>query len=195
MCRTNAVVETLVPFILEQKVTTVEAKRGWWRLARAWGEPAPGPGSAAGVTLPPHPERLAGEPYWRFHPFGIEKKRAEIIRAVCRLAPRLEEVVGMSREGARRRLQAVPGIGPWTAGLAAQVALGDADAVVVGDYHFPHIVSYTLTGELKGSDERMLELLEAFRPWRGLAQRLVIGGGRRPERRAPRAQLRDLRAI
>lgn len=195
MCRTQAVVETMLPFILEQKVTTIEAKRGWRRLASAWGEPAPGPGAAAGIKLPPAPARIAGEPYWKFHSFGIERKRADILRTVCRLADRLEEVVSKSQGDANRQMQAVPGIGPWTAGLVSQVALGDPDRVVVGDYHFPHIVSYTLTGERKGSDERMLELLEPYRPWRGMAQRLIIGGGRRPERRAPHAQLRDLRAI
>lgn len=195
MCRTQAIVETMVPFILEQKVTSVEAKRGWQRLVSAWGEAAPGPGASAGVVLPPPPPRLATEPYWRFHSLGIEKKRADIVRTACRVGSRLEEILAMAPRDAERRMQAVPGIGPWTAGLVSQVALGNPDVVVVGDYHFPHIVSYTLTGERRGSDDRMLELLEPYRPWRGLAQRLIIGGGRRPERRAPRAQLRDLRAI
>lgn len=195
MCRTQAIVETIVPFILEQKVTTIEAKRGWRRLASAWGEAAPGPAAKLGLVLPPPPERMAEEPYWKFHSFGIERKRADIIRAVCRVGSRLEEVVGMPRDEADRRMQAVPGIGPWTAALVLQVALGDADRVVVGDYNFPHIVSYTLVGERRGTDEQMLELLEPYRPWRGIAQRLIIGGGRRPERRAPHAQLRDLRAI
>lgn len=195
MCRTGGVVETMVPFILEQKVTTVEAKRGWARLASAWGEPAPGPAAKVGVVLPPDPERMATEPYWVFHRFGIERKRADIVRISCRLSERLEEALVLPAVDARARMQAVPGIGPWTAGLVTQVALGDADSVVVGDYHFPHIVSYTLTGERRGSDERMLELLEPFRPFRGLAQRLIVLDGRRPERRAPKAQLRDFRAM
>ena len=101
----------------------------------------------------------------------------------------------MAPECAVTRLEAVPGIGPWTSALVAQVALGDPDAVVVGDYNFPHIVSYTLMGERKGSDSLMLELLEPYRPWRGLAQRLLVSRGLRPHRRAPRAQLRELRAI
>ena len=145
--------------------------------------------------MPPPPARVATEPYWRFHSFGIERKRADTLRAACLVADRLEHVIALSPDLADQQMQSVPGIGPWTAGLVSQVALGDPDRVVVGDYHFPHIVSYTLTGERKGSDERMLELLEPYRPWRGLAQRLIIGGGRKPERRAPRAQLRDLRAI
>ena len=195
MCRTRAVFEALVPFVLEQKVTTVEAKRSWWRMASAWGEPAPGPAAEVGVKLGPAPERLVEEPYWRFHQFGIERKRADIVRAVSRLGVQLEETAAMTPEAAEARLRAVPGIGPWTSALVGQVALGDSDAAVIGDYNFPHIVTYTMTGEPQGSDALMLELLEPYRPWRGLAQRLLVSRGLRPRRRAPRAQLRDLRAI
>ena len=195
LCRTDAVMEALVPLILEQKVTSVEAQRSWRRLAVAWGEAAPGPAGQLGVRLPPPPERLADAPYWQFHDFGVERKRADIVRRAARVARQLEQVVEMDKVAGYRRLTAVAGIGPWTAGLVGQVVLGDADAVVTGDYHFPHIVSYSLIGERRGSDERMLELLEPYRPWRGVAQRLLVTRGRRPERRAPRARLRDLRAI
>ena len=41
--RTGAVMEALVPAILEQKVTGTEAWRGMRGLIRGWGEPAPGP--------------------------------------------------------------------------------------------------------------------------------------------------------
>jgi len=41
--RSAAVVEALVPTILEQKVVGLEARRSYARLVRALGEPAPGP--------------------------------------------------------------------------------------------------------------------------------------------------------
>ena len=62
----------------------------------------------------------------------------------------------MPLDAARRRLQALPGLGPWSAAEVALVALGDPDAVSVGDYHLPHLVSWALAGEPRGSDERML---------------------------------------
>ncbi len=59
-------------------------------------------------------------------------------------------------------------------------ALGDPDAVVVGDLHIPHQVCHTLEGTDRGSDERMLELLEPFAGHRRRVQRLVLA---RPVRR------------
>ena len=89
-------------------------------------------------------------------------------------------------------LEHFPGVGPWTSGTVAWHSLGDRDAVVTGDYHFPHIVSYTLTGRRRGSDAEMLELLEPYRGQRARALRLLLLGGSHPPRRAPRARLRQL---
>jgi 3-methyladenine DNA glycosylase/8-oxoguanine DNA glycosylase len=75
------------------------------------------------------------------------------------------------------------------------VALGDPDAVSVGDYHLPHVVAWALAGEPRGDDERMLELLEPFRGQRGRVIRLLVRGVGGPARRAPRAPLRDLASI
>ena len=94
----------------------------------------------------------------------------------------------------RRRLSGLPGVGPWTVNTVAMVALGDPDAVSVGDYWLKHIVSYALTAEPRGSDERMLELLE---PWRGRQRaRVPPAHARRAAaaRFGPRLPLRDLAA-
>lgn len=57
--RTGAVLEALVPAILEQKVTGHEARRAIRGLVGAYGEDAPGP---PGLRLPPAPEVLATLP-------------------------------------------------------------------------------------------------------------------------------------
>src|SRR5229473_3205455 len=155
--KTRAVFEALVPTVLAQKVVGEEAHRSYRALVHALGEPAPGP---AGLTVPPSATVLAGTPYWTFHKFGIERRRAEVIIRAARSATRLEEILTMDLVSARRRLVAFPGVGPWTAAKVALVALGDADAVQVGDYHLPHAVGYALEGTPRSSDERMLELLE-----------------------------------
>jgi 3-methyladenine DNA glycosylase/8-oxoguanine DNA glycosylase len=71
------------------------------------------------------------------------------------------------------------------------VGLGDADAVSLGDFHVPHVVAWALAREPRGNDERMLELLEPYRPFRGLVQLLLeaagIGAPRFGPRMAPRA--------
>lgn len=187
--RTQAVLEALVPTIIEQKVVGLEAERSYARLVRAVGEPAPGP---AGLRLPPEPALLARTPYHAFHPFGIERRRADTIRRACSVAGRLEQTAGMDADGARRRLTALPGIGPWTAAEVSLCALGDPDAVSVGDYHLPHQVCWALDGEALGDDARMLELLEPYRGHRGRVIRLIVAGALGPARRGPRSALRDI---
>ena len=187
--RSHAVVEALVPSILEQKVAGVEARRSYARMVRALGEPAPGPGQ---LLLPPSPDVLAATPSWDFHRLGLERKRADTIRRAGANAARLEETVGMAPDQARRRLTALSGVGPWTAAEVALVALGDADAVSVGDYHLPDQVAWALAGEPRADDARMLELLEPWRGHRGRVIRLVVAGSGAAPRRGPRMPLRRI---
>ncbi len=189
--RSAAVAEALVPTVIEQKVQGLEAKRSHRALVLALGEPAPGPG---GLVVPPEPGVLAAAPSWVFHRAGVERRRAETITRAMARVMRLEEVLTMGRPEAYRRLLAFPGVGPWTASTVALVALGDTDAVPLGDYHLPHQVSWGLAGEARGSDERMLELLDPYRGQRARVLRLLVAGGVRPPRRAPRSALRTVAA-
>ena len=125
----------------------------------------------------------------------MERRRADLVRAVAARANRLEEIVAMPLPDAYRRLRAMPGIGPWTAAEVAVRALGDRDAVSVGDYHLPSLVAYALAGERKATDERMLELLEPFRGHRARVIRLLEESGIRPEMHGPRMQPRSIAAI
>jgi 3-methyladenine DNA glycosylase/8-oxoguanine DNA glycosylase len=191
MSRSGAVVEALVASILEQKVVGNEARRSYARLVRALGEPAPGPGEAT-LVVPPSPDVLAATPSWTFHRAGIERKRADTIRRACSYATRLEEAAGMAPDDARRRLTALPGIGQWTAAEVALVALGDADAVSLGDYHLPNMVAWALAGEPRADDARMLELLDPWRGHRGRVIRLIVMGAGAAPRRGPRMPLRTI---
>ncbi|HEY8799906.1 MAG TPA: hypothetical protein VIM20_04855 [Candidatus Limnocylindrales bacterium] len=190
--RTGAVLESLIPAILEQKVTGTEAWRGLRGLVRRWGEPAPGP---FGLRLLPSAGVVAAIPYHELHPIGIERRRADLIRRVAARADRFEEIVTMPREDAYRRLRAMPGIGPWTAAEVALRTLGDADAVSVGDFHLPNLVAFSLAGEIRGDDPRMLELLEPWRGHRARVVRLLELGGLRPPAFGPRFAPRSIAAI
>ncbi len=189
LSRTEAVTEALVPSILEQKVQGLEAWLAYRALVRGLGEPAPGP---LPMLLPPAPRTLAETPYATYHRFGVERRRADVIRNAAARSRRLEETIDMDPAAARRRLQALPGVGPWTAAEVALRALGDPDAVSVGDFHLPNVVAFALAGERRGSDERMLELLEPFRGQRGRVIRLIEAGAASPARRAPRQALRQI---
>jgi 3-methyladenine DNA glycosylase/8-oxoguanine DNA glycosylase len=192
--RTSLVVEHLIPSILEQKVTGREARRAYRRLTLALGEPAPGPRDL-GLVLPPDPARIASLPYYAFHPFGIEQRRADVIRSVCADARRLDSAAALPTFAAKARLRASRGIGPWTAAEVARLAFGDADAVSVGDFHVPHLVAWALAREPRATDERMLELLEPFRPFRGLVQLLLERSGVRAPAFGPRMDVRAIERI
>jgi 3-methyladenine DNA glycosylase/8-oxoguanine DNA glycosylase len=188
---TGAVVEALVPTILEQKVTSIEAHRSWRRLVERYGRPAPGPAPGS-LRLPPHPGDLARLSYVAFHPLGIERRRADVIRRVCARAARLERLAQASPVEARRVLETFPGIGPWTSAVVTLRTHGDPDAVIVGDHNLPALVSHSIAGERHGDDRRMLELLEPYRGHRARVQVLLKLEGRAPPRRAPRARLREI---
>ncbi len=187
--RSDTVYEALVPAVIEQKVTGIEASRSYRALLRRYGERAPGP---VELFVVPAPERLAGIPAYAFHPLGLEERRAETLRRVARVAPRLEAAAELPAEAALAALQAVRGVGPWTAAEAARAAFGDPDAVSVGDFHLPHVVCWALAGELRGDDARMLELLEPYRGQRARAVRLLELAGITPPRRAPRMPIRSI---
>ncbi len=186
--RTQAVFEAIVPTVLEQKVPSVEARAAYATLARALGEPAPG---NAGLILPPTPGRLLQTPYWTFHRYGIERRKADVIRNAAVVAQRLNELACIGAEEARRRLLSIPGIGPWSAAEVAAVAFGDRDAVSPGDYNLPHVVSWALAGEPRGSDARMLQLLEPYRGHRARVIRLLAAAGITAPRYGPRMPLRQ----
>jgi 3-methyladenine DNA glycosylase/8-oxoguanine DNA glycosylase len=186
--RTGRVFEALVPAVLEQKVPGAEAWRAWRRLVRRFGEPAPG---APDMRVPPPPAVWARIPSWEWHRSGAEPVRARTIIAAARVAPRLERP---DRDGADERLRTLPGIGMWTSAEIRQRALGDPDAVSVGDYNLPGVVGWALAGR-KVDDAGMLELLEPYAGQRYRVTRLLELSGNRPPRRGPRLPLRDYRSF
>ncbi len=183
----GSLVDVLVPTIIEQKVTGDEAKRSFRALCWALGSEAPGP---VRLRLQPHPDRLAELGYAAFHRFGIERKRADVLLRVVRRAGRIESLLDRDPAAARRALEALPGLGPWTSAAATLMAFGDPDAVIVGDFWFPHLVENALTGRRRSTDAQMLEHLAPYVGHRARAQMLLVGLGSIP-RRAPRQRRRD----
>lgn len=191
--RTNRIWDALLAAVIEQKVTSVEAHLAWRSLLVTAGVPAPGPAGDR-MRVPPRPEALLELTDWQWHRCGLDGQRRRTLRAAATVAQRLEAGVQMSVQDAARRLQVVPGVGIWTAAETMQRAVGDPDAVSVGDYHIPSLVGWALVGE-RIDDERMLELLDPFRPHRQRVVRLIETGAPRPPRRGPRAPIRNYRSM
>ncbi|CAN5577893.1 3-methyladenine DNA glycosylase [soil metagenome] len=186
--RTDAVMESLVPAIIEQKVIGAMAQRSYRLLVERYGEDAPGP---AGLRLPPRPETLARVPYHALHPLGLEQRRALTLARASSRAAWLESASTMTAESAGARLRSFPGVGAWTAAETVRTAFGDPDAVSAGDFHTPNLVAWALAGEPRADDARMLELLEPFRGQRARLVRLLELSGLRAPRFGPRLAVRS----
>ncbi|MEU8522712.1 DNA-3-methyladenine glycosylase 2 family protein [Streptomyces sp. NBC_01216] len=194
LTRTGLVVESLIPSILEQKVTTDEAYRAWRLLVRTFGEPAPGPGTPP-LHVMPDARTWSRIPSWEWHRAGVDDKRASTILRAVKAARRMEEAALMEPGQALRRLELIPGVGPWTSAETIQRSNGAPDAVTVGDYHLPGIVGYALAGDRTTDDAAMLELLAPYAGQRHRAARLVLLSGRTPPRRAPRMTPGNIAAL
>jgi 3-methyladenine DNA glycosylase/8-oxoguanine DNA glycosylase len=190
--RTGRVFESLVPAVLEQKVTGKEARSSWRWLLRHYAEPAPGP-APEGMRVPPPADVWRRIPSWHWHRAGVDPRRSRTVVTAAQVAGRLEETARMAPADAARRLSAVPGIGVWTTAEIAQRALGDADAVSFGDYHLSSFVGWAMTGR-PVDDDGMAELLEPYRPHRYRAIRLLECSGFAMPRFGPRL-IQDHRAI
>jgi 3-methyladenine DNA glycosylase/8-oxoguanine DNA glycosylase len=177
----------LIPVILAQRITAGEATRQWHQLVYRLGEPAPGP--LTGLRLPPAPDVLAAQPAWWFHPLGIEAKRADALRRMARHPAKLHVWAQLGPAAAAHQLALLPGIGEWTIGSVLATALGDPDALAVGDYHLKNIVVHALTGRARGTDAEMLELLAPYAGQRGRAARLLLLAGHRAPKFGPRQRV------
>jgi 3-methyladenine DNA glycosylase/8-oxoguanine DNA glycosylase len=196
---TGRVFAHLIPVILTQKVTGLEASRAYLGIARAFGEPAPGP--MPGLLLPASAGTIAATPYWAFHRFGLEQRRADTLRRAAAMGDRLDRAP--DAETASKLLLSITGIGVWTVAEVVRLAYGDPDAVTVGDYHLPNHVVYALTGaaragardgtpsRIASADARMLEVLEPFRPQRARVVQMLLATGVSAPKFGPRTSVRS----
>ncbi|MDQ4119427.1 MAG: DNA-3-methyladenine glycosylase 2 family protein [Actinomycetota bacterium] len=188
--------DTLLPAILEQKVTGVEARRSFRELSRRFGAPPPGPQGVvpAGMRVPPTPARVRAIPDWEWHRAGVDHARKRAILHCAVVAHRLERAAELGGEQGRVLLRRIPGVGVWTAAEVAQRVWGDADAVSFGDFHIPNTVGHALLGH-DLDDAGLLEVLAPYAPQRQRAVRYIEASGFRRPRFGPRFAPRDYRAI
>jgi 3-methyladenine DNA glycosylase/8-oxoguanine DNA glycosylase len=147
-----------------------------------------------GLRVVPDPSTWARVPSWEWHRAGVDAKRSATIIRCARVAHRLEKLVDLPPAAAAARLRTIPGVGPWTVAEVVQRALGDADAVTVGDLHLPGLVGWALAGR-PFDDEAMLDALAPYAPHRHRATRLVELAGLGKPRFAPRYSVRDFRLM
>lgn len=193
LSRMPRVQEALGRAVIAQLVQSVEAVRSTAQLAAMVGEPA-----AGDLWCWPTAARLGATPAWSLRRCGVSLRGAQALHAGAVAARRLQTAAD-DWALLDRCLRALPGVGVWTSG-ETRLALGDPDAVSVGDYNLPALVGRALDGgpgdghDDAWTDTGMLALLAPYAGQRGRVIRLVLAGMgaglvRRPERRAPRAAL------
>lgn len=183
---TGRLFEAVVPAVIEQRVVGMDAMAGWTRLVRVHGTPAPAPGPApAGLFVPPRPEVWRRIPSWDWRQAGVDLQRSRTVIRTARHAARLDGTAA-DPEAAYRLMASLPGIGTWTAAQVGHRALGDADALPVGDYNLGRMTGIALLGRPLEDDE-VEDFYERWRPHRYRVVRLLELTPAAAPRRAPRA--------
>ncbi len=181
--RLPVVYHRLVQIILLQLVSWNDAFRAWRMITKRLGAKAPGP---CELWLAPSAEQFMRLAYYDLVACGVMPKQARLILKLATSANRIEVLAADSPQSLAQYLYRVPGLGDWTVQHLLGSALGQADALLTGDYNMPHTVAWYLAGEERGSDERMLELLEPYRGHRFRVVSLLWQSGITAPRRGPR---------
>lgn len=168
--------------ILQQRIRTVDAMRDWRHITQRWGVAAP-----LGLRAFPSAEMLARVAQFELQALDIDAQRARTLLRFAQESRFVPLSTTLSFAELRRRLIRIPGIGPWTTESVLGYGAGDVDAAIPGDLHLPHVVCYALAGEIPGSDERMMELLEPFYGHRFRIIRLIYASGLSVPRTSPHA--------
>jgi DNA-3-methyladenine glycosylase II len=171
---------TLVHLILEQQVSLASAKAAFDRLEAATDPLTPG-----ALLRLDDGELLA---------IGFSRQKARYARALAVAVEGgvldLAAVADVDDDEVDRRLTALPGIGPWTATIYRLMVLLRPDAWPVHDIALAQAIAEVRGLPVRPGPAEMLQIAEAWRPWRAVAARLLwhhylsVRAERRAERRS-----------
>ncbi len=85
----------------------------------------------------------------------------------------LEGLSALDAEDAHEALVAVKGIGPWTADIFLLFCLGHPDAFPAGDLALQEAAKLALALKSRPDALRLERIAERWRPWRGVAARML----------------------
>jgi AraC family transcriptional regulator, regulatory protein of adaptative response / DNA-3-methyladenine glycosylase II len=173
--------ELSVRAVLGQQVSLRGARTLAGRLVSSYGEPLRRPIGAVTHAFPSAAALAQADPDRLAMPLARRRALVGLARALA--GDQLVLDAGADRADARRRLLALPGIGPWTAEYIAMRALRDPDAFLPSDLGVRHAL------QRLGQDGRpaaVEKLSERWRPYRAYALFHLWGSLRQPGS-APRA--------
>jgi DNA-3-methyladenine glycosylase II len=107
---------------------------------------------------------------------GLSRPKIRTLRAIaeaCRDGLDLAALERASDEAVHEALTQVVGIGPWTADVYIMFCLGRADAWAPGDLALQIAAQRAMDLAERPTAEELREIGERWRPWRGVAARLL----------------------
>lgn len=162
--------EMAIRAVLGQQIATAAARAHAARLVADRGEPVPDPNGALSHLFPT-PEALSGVDV------AMPSVRVRTLHALLAVlsSGQLDLSPGADRAEARGRLDALPGVGPWTREIISMRALGDPDAFPDSDLG---VRRGAATLGLPTARSALMARAERWRPWRAYAvQHLWAGTG------------------
>jgi DNA-3-methyladenine glycosylase II len=107
---------------------------------------------------------------------GLSRAKIRTLRAIsvaCAGGLDLSALSGQSDAEIASALMAINGIGPWTADIYIMFCLGRGDGFAPGDLALQIGAQQALGLKARPSAEELLAIAERWRPWRGVAARLL----------------------
>jgi DNA-3-methyladenine glycosylase II len=107
---------------------------------------------------------------------GLSRAKVRTLRAIaaaCSNGLDLAKLEHMTEEEVHAALTDVVGIGPWTADVYIMFCLGRADGWASGDLALQIAAQHALALDNRPSAVELTEIAERWRPWRGVAARLL----------------------
>jgi DNA-3-methyladenine glycosylase II len=153
----------LVSIVVSQQLSTASASAIWARLSAAYDPFEPGQILRARAT------KLAR--------LGLSAPKIRALKAIAAAVDSGKlDLAGLAdhpADAAHEALTAVHGIGPWTADIYLLTCLGHADAWPAGDLALQEAARVAFALDARPTTKAMIGLAEAWRPWRGVAARLL----------------------
>ena len=155
--------EGLAGIIVSQQLSVASAGAIWSRLLARF------PGLSAGDIAAAADDELRGP--------GLSAPKIRTLKAISAAvvdgALPLETLHELPADEAHATMTAVKGIGPWTADIYLLFCLGHADAFPAGDLALQEAARIAYELESRPSGKELVALAERWRPWRGVAAKIL----------------------
>jgi DNA-3-methyladenine glycosylase II len=165
----------LAGIVVAQQLSTASANAIWGRLAAAYDPFTPQ------ALIRARAVRLAG--------LGLSAPKIRALKEIAKAiaAGRLdcEALPGLPADAAHAALCAIHGIGPWSADVYLLFCLGHPDAWPAGDLALQEAARLAFALPTRPNLKETIALADPWRPWRGVAARLLWAYYRAVKQRDP----------